>query len=120
MTDDDPLPSAPMTVIPDKTHSPIPYHASYNSRLGKWRICHAGLWEERGDNWIASILTSLDPELDEANANFIVKACNYHQVMIDAAETLLAACAGVSFSSQQQAETFYAAEKKLLEIIPLD
>lgn len=60
-------------------HTPTPWISTYNKRMGHWSVHHAQRCE-RGDTSILFVIhTSLDPELDEANAKFVRDAVNEHE-----------------------------------------
>lgn len=58
-------------------HTPLPWKATYNKRLDWWDISHCGFCR-KGETSSIFKIDDFQPEHKEANAQFVVTACNQH------------------------------------------
>ncbi len=114
-TDD--CPKSPVKKPEAPAHTPTPWYTVYNERLGMHKICHRQPCITGETSHIASIMTSLNDDLDKANAAFIIKACNSHDNLITALRDI-AYCK--TFTAQNNPMDLVKVALEALRKIPLD
>ncbi len=98
-------------------HTPTPWYTVHNKRLNTYKICHSLRCITGETSHIASIMTSLNDDLDKANAAFIIKACNSHDNLITALRDI-AYCK--TFTAQNNPMDLVKIALEALRKIPLD
>ena len=71
-------------------HTETPYELSRNKEL----INIIKKWETQGVTRLATMSDRFSPEETEANARFIVKACNNHDKLVETLNGILELCNG--------------------------